>query len=165
MPIIAHLAVILCISISSTAYGAELKGYVVSVSDGDTVTVVDAHKVEYRVRLSGIDAPEKSQPYGNASRQKLADVIFHKNVQVTYSKSDRYGRVLGKIELNGRDINLSQIESGLAWHYKFYEKDQPQQDRIIYSDAENHARIQRIGLWLEPNPVEPWLWRKMSLRK
>lgn len=83
-----------------------LTGRVVGVADGDTVTVLDASKVQHKVRLSGIYAPEKSQPYGQRSKAHLSDLVFDQRVEVDSSKTDRYGRLVGKIVVQGRDANL-----------------------------------------------------------
>ena len=84
-------------------------------------------------------------------------------MQVETEKLDRYGRTLGKIWLDRKDINLAMINAGLAWHYKKYQKyqkDQSRSDRLLYAHAEDQARQQRIGLWRDPNPTPPWEWRK-----
>lgn len=104
-------------------------GRVVAISDGDTLTVLDAEKVQHKVRLSGIDAPEKRQPFGNVSRQHLADLLFGRDVAVEYHKVDRYGRQLGKVLVADVDANLAQVSAGLAWHYMHYEREQPFEDR------------------------------------
>ena len=119
-------------------------GEVVAISDGDTLTVLDATNTQHRIRLQGIDAPESRQDFGTVSRQHLADAVFRRNVVVEFEERDRYGRILGKILLDGRDINLEQIRAGLAWHYKQYERDQSPEDRRLYVEAEESARAQRI---------------------
>src|SRR5690349_4740841 len=106
-----------------------LRGRVVKIADGDTLTVLDESKRQHKVRLVGIDAPERKQAFGTVSRQNLADLVFSKKVVVEWSKQDRYHRVLGKVLLDGQDINLKQIKAGLAWHYKRYDKDQRLADR------------------------------------
>ncbi len=115
-------------------------GRVVAISDGDTLTVLDADKVQHKVRLSGIDAPEKRQPFGSVSWQHLAGLVFDRDVAVEYHKVDRYGRQLGKVWLADEDANLAQVRAGLAWHYKRYEREQPFEDRPTYSKAEVTAR-------------------------
>jgi endonuclease YncB( thermonuclease family) len=79
---------------------------------------------------------------------------------VEYDKYDRYGRVLGKVLLDGEDVNLEQIRAGLAWHYKKYQGEQTVADRVAYSDAEMDARRHERGLWGDPSPVPPWDYRK-----
>ena len=79
---------------------------------------------------------------------------------VDYNKYDRYQRILGKVLLSGEDVNLEQVEAGLAWHYKRYQREQPPSDRVKYSDAELEARRHKLGLWPDPSPVPPWEYRQ-----
>ena len=99
-------------------------GRIVGISDGDTVTLLDANKRQHKIRLTGIDAPEKKMPFGQRSKEHLSDLVFSKDVQVETEKLDRYGRTLGKIVFDRKDINLAMINAGLAWHYKKYQNDQ-----------------------------------------
>ena len=144
---------------------ADFTGKVVRIADGDTVTVLDVSKVQHKVRLTGIDAPEKKQPFGNRSKQSLSDMVFSKTVTVKTDKRDRYGRELGKVLINGMDVNREQIQRGMAWHYKAYQRDQFASDRQAYADAEIKAKDQRRGLWLDLDPLPPWEWRKLSRRQ
>lgn len=147
----------MCLALPALA--ATLHGRVVSVSDGDTITVLDAANAQHKVRLSGIDAPEKSQPFGNRSKEHLSDLVFAKAVNVDWSKTDKYGRIVGKVIVNGQDANLEQLRAGLAWHYKAYQKEQPAGERTQYAEAEAAARAKRVGLWRDPRPVAPWDFR------
>ena len=142
------------------AYAAELSGTVVGVHDGDTVTVLDATKTQHKIRLAGIDAPELSQAFGQVSRQHLADQIAGRTVVIEWTKRDKYQRLVGKVLLAGRDINITQIEAGLAWHYKKYATEQSPKDRQRYTRAEEQARASRLGLWRDSHPVPPWEYRK-----
>jgi endonuclease YncB( thermonuclease family) len=137
-----------------------ITGKVVGVTDGDTLTVLDQTNTQYRIRLAGIDAPESKQDYGQASKKGLSDLTFGKQVEVLYTKLDRYGRVLGVIMYNRKDINLMQVQAGLAWHYKEYEMEQTPEDRQAYGAAEEQARSERRGLWQQPNPVKPSDFRR-----
>jgi len=101
------LASLLCLS--ATAQPQIITGKVVSVSDGDTVTVLDEQRRQHKIRLDGIDAPESSQDFGSRAKQSLSDLVFGKTVTVISSKKDRYGRTLGKVTIDGRNINLEQI--------------------------------------------------------
>lgn len=141
------------------ASAATLRGTVVGVSDGDTITVLDASKTQHKVRLSGIDAPEKRQAFGNASKESLSDLVYKRQVQVEYQKEDRYGRIVGKVMVDGVDANLAQVRAGLAWHYKAYQKEQPLEDRLEYSRVEEMARGAKLGLWMDPSPLPPWNFR------
>ena len=136
-----------------------LKGKVVGVSDGDTITVLDSSYEKHKVRLTGIDAPEKAQAFGQASKKSLADMIFNKEVEVLWVKHDRYQRILGKVLLNDKDICLEQVKRGMAWHYKKYQHEQSPEDRTKYSDAEKKARDAKVGLWNDPAPMEPEQFR------
>lgn len=147
---------------SFAAIAEAYSGLVVSVADGDTVTLLDDTKRQHKVRLAGIDAPEKAQAFGNVSRQHLAQLVFQKRVNIEYEKHDRYKREVGKILVARRDINLLQIEAGLAWHYKKYQSEQPPADRPTYSAAENYAASERRGLWRDPSPTPPWEFRKLK---
>ena len=118
-------------------------------------------KVKYKIRLGGIDAPERKQIYGDKSTQNLTKLIAGKNVEVEYDKRDRYGRIIGKLIKDGQDINLLQIKHGYAWHYKYYQKDQSELDRGLYSLAEIEARNKTIGLWSTP-AIPPWKWRRQG---
>jgi endonuclease YncB( thermonuclease family) len=141
------------------AFGATLSGTVVGVADGDTVTVLDDERVQHRVRLLGIDAPEKAQDFGNRSKQSLSGLVFGRKVVVVYAKEDQYGRVLGKVIVDGVDANLEQVRGGLAWHYKQFEREQSPKDRELYAAAEHEARSKPIGLWGLKNPTPPWEYR------
>lgn len=142
-----------------------LKGRVVRIADGDTVTVLDANNAQHRIRLQGIDAPESHQDFGAKSKKNLSMMIFDKDVTVVYDKTDQYGRLVGKIWWEGTDINLEQIRAGMAWHYKDYEREQSTEDREVYALAENEAGTARRGLWAASNPVEPSEFRKSERRE
>ena len=142
-----------------------LNGRVVAIADGDTITLLDSANTQRRIRLEGIDAPESHQAFGEQSRLSLSEMIYGKDVSVTYQKIDQYGRLVGKIILDGRDINLEQVKAGMAWHYKFYEDEQTPEDRDAYAKAEAEARAARRGLWQDPNPTEPYQFRKEEKRE
>ena len=107
----------------------------------------------------GIDAPEKSQAFGAASKQALSNYIYQREVTVEYKKKDRYQRILGKVILDKQDICLAMISDGMAWHYKDYEKEQSKTDRDLYSQAELKAREAKIGLWQDSKAIEPSSFR------
>ncbi|WP_205853073.1 thermonuclease family protein [Polaromonas sp. AER18D-145] len=159
------LASLMALGISAGAAAAVLAGKVVAVTDGDTITVLDAGKVEHAVRLSGIDAPEKKMPFGQRSKQHLSDLLYGKWVEVEGEKNDRYGRLVGKVLVNGIDANLAQVQAGMAWHYKQYEREQTASDRQTFAEAEIRSATARQGLWVDRDPVAPWDWRKERRRK
>lgn len=142
-----------------------LTGRVVAIADGDTITILDSANTQHRIRLAGIDAPESHQTFGEQSRLGLSEMIFGKDVSVSYRKIDQYGRIVGQVLLDGRDINLEQVKAGMAWHYKFYEDEETPEDRELYAKAEDEARAARRGLWQDPNPVEPGAFRKEEKRE
>ena len=153
--------VAIVLSAVSLAIQAEtLVGKVVGISDGDTIKVLDSNKTEHKIRLMGIDAPEKKQDYGNESKKALSNYIYQKEVTVEYKKQDRYKRKVGKIILGNQDICLQMIKDGMAWHYKDYEKEQSKTDRDLYSQAELKARQAKIGLWQDSKAIEPSYFRK-----
>jgi len=137
-----------------------IQGLVVAIADGDTITLLDAEKVQHKIRLGSIDAPEKKQAFGNRSKQSLSDLIFSKRVSVETGKTDRYGRQIGKILVDGMDANLEQVTRGFAWHYKAYEREQSANERVLYDFAESKARAARRGLWGDSEPIPPWEWRQ-----
>ena len=154
------LAISLFALITTEAYAATLTGRIISIADGDTVTLLDANLQQHKIRLSGIDAPEKRQPFGNRSRLHLGAMVFGKQVTADCPKTDRYKRALCKIEVDGVDANLAQVEAGMAWHYKEYAREQRASDRRRYAQAEEEARQARRGLWSDRAAVAPWDFRK-----
>lgn len=143
-----------------TTTADHIVGEVVAVADGDTVTVLDdAHK-QHRIRLAFVDAPEKSQPYGQAAKQALSDKVYRRTVTVDVVDQDRYGRTVGRLEVGDQDINLSQVEAGYAWHYRQYaERNQPRDAFDRYEAAQSQARGERRGLWQDSDPTPPWAYR------
>ena len=137
----------------------ELRGKVVSIADGDTITVLDADKKQHKVRLNGIDAPEKKQAFGAKSKVRLGELVAGKDVVVEWKEKDTYGRTLGKVIQGGMDVNLQMVKEGLAWHYRKYSKS------ADLSRAEAEAKAGKKGLWADPNPVPPWDFRKSEKKK
>lgn len=131
-----------------------LQGKVVKVIDGDTITLLDEAKKTHRIRLFAIDAPESNQAFGKKSRDFLASMIASKHIKAIKKDKDKYGRIIAKIELNNEDINKKMVENGYAWAYTYYSD--------IYKKYEEQARSQKLGLWVDKNPIEPYKWRKMN---
>jgi endonuclease YncB( thermonuclease family) len=153
-------SILVAFSLGNMASANIIHGRVVGVSDGDTVTVIDVNKTQYKIRLAGIDAPEKAQAYGQKSKESLSELVFGKQVDVEWSKQDRYGRTVGKIMLAGVDINLEQIKRGMAWHYKQYQNEQSPEDRDAYAQYQSQAQERKMGLWRDPTPIEPAVFRQ-----
>jgi endonuclease YncB( thermonuclease family) len=169
--------IIICLAtlfLYSTALADTLQGKAIKVADGDTITIVDDLGEKHRIRLAGIDAPEKDQPYGDISTQGLNKLVSGKTVTIEYEKRDRYKRIVGKVLVDPPgdvfcmaldcvkkiDAGLEQIKKGLAWHYKYYQMEQSEEDRTLYSEAESEARAKQIGLWKDEEPMAPWVWRR-----
>lgn len=157
--LLLFLAVALFCGISAAT---EYAGRVVGVLDGDTIDVLTVEKRVLRVRLSGIDAPERRQPFAAASKRAMSGLVFNNEVVVQGTKHDRYGRFVGKVLASGRDVNLAMVEQGFAWHYKAYAREQTEAERAAYGNAETLAREGKHGLWSEPGPVPPWAFRRRS---
>lgn len=134
---------------------AEIRGKIVGVTDGDTVTILDEQdKVPFRIRVSHIDAPEKNQAFGQKSKEKLAELVFQKEAVIRFDKIDQYGRIVGKVFVDGQDASMLMLKAGLAWHYKKYSDDKG------YAKAEIQARKAGLGLWQDKEPVPPWEFRQ-----
>jgi endonuclease YncB( thermonuclease family) len=153
------LVYLLCFVLGATATAADglagnrvLRGEVVAIADGDTLTLlVDA--TQYRVRLAQIDAPEQGQPWGNRARQALADKVFRQQVQVEVVDVDRYGRSVGQVWLQQRDINRELVSEGHAWVYRKYLTDRS----LLENEAS--AKAAASGLWAQGEAIAPWQWR------
>lgn len=156
-----RIVLILVVSLyQAIVYADTLTDRVVRITDGDTLVVLDANNAQHKIRLQAIDAPERGQAYGTKSKEHLSDLVAGRFITVEYDKRDRYDRIVGKVLLSDEDMNLKQIEAGLAWHYKKYQKEQTPVDRVKYSDAELEARKGKRGLWQDPKPTPPWEYRQ-----
>lgn len=152
---------------AAPAMAEQFNAKVIGVADGDTLTVlfVDGKtKTPRRVRLSGIDAPEKAQAFGMVAREQLSQMAFGRVGHLECRTTDRYGRSVCLVRVEGLDVGLRMVELGLAWHYKRYAKTQPREEAASYAVAENAARAAETGLWRDLGtaaaPVPPWDWRR-----
>jgi len=139
--------------------GQTVTGRCVGVFDGDSMTLlVDTPdgKRQSKIRLDAIDAPEMGQPFSNRSKQTLSGMVFDKQCAVESVGPDRYGRTIGRVTVDGKDVNAAMLEVGMAWHYEKYD------DRQSMADRQEAARKAGVGLWGDPRPIPPWEWRKMS---
>lgn len=153
------LVALMCVPV----HAGDLAGHVVAVPDGDTVTVRTSDGRRHRVRLDGIDAPERTQPYSQISRRNLVALIGDGPVTVESSKVDRHGRAVGIVRnAAGQDVGLAQVKAGVAWHFARYELEQTPDDRAAYAAAEVLARAARIGLWRQDFPLPPWEFRRLA---
>jgi micrococcal nuclease len=131
----------------------EVSGVVTRVSDGDTIWVQDAKGLRHKIRMLDIDAPESTQAFGGESTARLKSLIGGKQVKVTYSETDKYGRLLGTVWLGGEDVNLKMVAEGMAWCYHYSKNER-------YAAAQTAACTRRAGLWANPNAQDPWAYRK-----
>jgi endonuclease YncB( thermonuclease family) len=136
-----------------------IEGKVTLVYDGDTISVETKDRKIYSIWLKGIDAPENKQNYGKKSRKMLAELIEGKDVRVVIHKKGLYDRYIGIVYLDGQDVGLKQVESGMAWHFKQYDYEQTTEERKKYSQAQQKAQSEEIGLWEDKNPTSPWDFR------
>ena len=143
------------ISWSAPAY--DLSGRVVKVTDGDTITILDANQKQHNIRLHGIDTPEYKQPSSRAATKALSDLVAGEGVGVDVKDTDSYGRTVGFVYKGNVNVNLEMVKSGYAWWYKKYA---PFNDDL--REAEERARIDKLGLWAESNPIPPWEWRRTN---
>ena len=154
------LAFLCLLFFTLVSFAEELIGKVIKVSDGDTITVLDSNNQKHKIRLKGIDAPESQQAFGDISTQSLSELVYDKEVLVTWDKKDKYYRILGKVIVDGNDANYEQLTKGFAWYYKQYEKDLSDEDKKRYSEAEEWARNYTEGLWADSNSIPPWEFRR-----
>ena len=146
----------LLIGVASLAYGAQaetLSGTVVTIIDGDTLTIVDAQKRRHRVKLAEVDAPESKQAFGIKSARSLYGLCFKKTAQVEWQAKDRNNRTIGHVTCAGIHVNAEQVRRGMAWvSPKLTQPGSP-----LY-ELEAYARLRGVGLWADPKPVPPWDW-------
>lgn len=148
---------------TSIGLGAEtLTGKVVAIADGDTLTLLDGEKKQVKVRLHGIDAPERAQPFYNKAKNALGDLVHEKEVRIEIKgPDDRYGRKIGVVKIGECNVNAKLVKDGWAWHFVKYAPD----DKELAA-AEKEARKEKRGLWADSKPpVAPWDWRKLSAKE
>lgn len=158
------LKYILLLLLSAGLNAAEYSGRVVGVTDGDTIKVLENGKTLHKIRLYGIDAPERSQAFGSASKQALSHLIFGKDVRIEVVNIDRYGREVGIVLYQGDSwsANIRMISDGYAWAYTNYLR---KKDRLLYIDTEWAAKSEQRGLWADKDPTPPWNYRRAKKRK
>lgn len=146
--------VLMMFSLSGLA-DENIYGRVVSVADGDTLTILDAEFQQHKVRLAGIDAPEKAMPFGQVSKQKLAEICFEKQAEITIVNIDRYGRTVGDVVCDGVHANEEMVKGGYAWVYRHYDR-----GFEAFYPLEQEAKDAKLGLWVDSEPTPPWEWRR-----
>lgn len=135
---------------------AQLNGKVIRVKDGDTFVLLDSNKVQYTIRVAAIDCPEKKQAFGTVATDYVSSQIFGKYVEIKNTSKDRYGRTIGMVFYDNKNLSEELLKVGLAWHYKRYSKSTKLQK------LEDTARLNKIGLWIDKNPIPPYEWRKLN---
>lgn len=148
------LILVALLAVSNLTQGAEFVAKVVAVLDGDTVLIKRANGLK-KVRMVGIDAPEKAQTFGETSRRSLAEMVLGKQVKVTSEAVDQYGRMIAHLSVDGLDVNAEQVRRGMAWEYSRFHN-----NRALLA-LEEEARLAPRGLWALSEPVPPWEWRKL----
>ena len=153
---VTHLAYcFIAILAFSTAYADEtVEGKVTRIIDGDSILVTDSKMVEYEVQLEGIDAPEMQQDFGKESTEGLSKLLKYKSVRLTWKSKDNFDRLLAQVYAGDKHINMEMIKTGMAWHFKKYNKDEE------LAKAETEAREAKKGLWARESPMAPWDYRK-----
>ena len=154
------LALLLCLTCAMPALAEELRGRVVGITDGDTLTLLDGTNHQFKIRLSDIDTPERRQPYGDRARQALSNLVFGKAARIGVVDTDRHGRTVGRVHVDGHDVNAEMVRLGAAWVYRQYSRDP---ELPVLEDA---ARAARRGLWALPEAdrMPPWEWRAVRRR-
>ena len=173
--LVLRLAATFLLGLFVQAASAEtLVGRVVLIADGDTITVLDAASNQHNIRLMGIDAPEKTQAFGNRSQSNLGALLSGQEVAVEWIGRDRTGLIVGKVLVAPEDsacrlrpncpktvdAGLQQVRDGMAWWHHQTVNEQTPNDRAAYQQAEFDAKVYRRGLWSDTNPVPPWQWRR-----
>ena len=156
-----HLFLVLVLLVVTTAdaKASIFSGKVVRIIDGDTIVILTTER-RVRVRLAGIDTPEKNQPWGNAATREMRRLVAGRTVDVEWHKKDRWNRKIGIVYSEGQDVGLVMVERGFAWHFKRYANEQTHSNREAYAAAEASARHRKKGLWSDPEPIAPWEWRR-----
>ncbi len=155
---LSAFALAFCLS----AHAGTIVGRVVAVADGDTLTILDAEQRQHIVRLDGIDAPEKGQPFGQASKRRISDLAFGRIATADCGKVDRYRRNVCSVVVDGNDPGAELLRSGLAWVFTRYVHELPAQRRADYRQAELQAQQGGVGLWGDADLMPPWEWRRQG---
>ena len=152
-------AILLTFLLAHSALAGEFTGQVVGVLDGDTLEVLNGHHTE-RIRLSGIDCPEKGQAFGQKAKQAASALVFGKEVTLQTHRKDKYQRTLADVILpDGTNVNQVLVNDGWCWWYRKYAPGNTTLERL-----EAEARESGVGLWANPHPLPPWEWRKRKVR-
>lgn len=155
-----HTLVLLLFLIQTQLFAQKIiQGKIIKVTDGDTVTLLARNNKKIKVRLYGIDCPEKGQDYYQVAKNYVSNQIFGKHVRVEVKNKDRYNRSVGVIWYSNNNLNIDLLKNGLAWHYTDFDKSK------AYSEAEKTARLAKRNIWSKKSPTAPWQWRKNKKKK
>lgn len=135
---------------------SHLSGKIISIKDGDSLELLDANNDIHQIRLAHVDCPENKQAFGKRAKIFTANFCFGKEVTVITTDTDRYGRIVGIVEVEGKELNLAIIQAGMGWHFKKYSKSES------HAKAELKARKKKVGIWTQGQPIPPWEYRKRS---
>ena len=144
---------IIAIATLLLTFAPPFEAKVISVHDGDTITVRTDETI--KIRIDGIDAPELKQPYGQASKQAMSGLVYGKTVTIKPGKKDRYGRLLARVETDGKDVSVEMVDQGMAHWYQQYAKTD-----ATLAVTQARAKAAKRGLWSDPNAIAPWEFRK-----
>lgn len=153
-------ALVLMVLCALPAAAQTLHGKVVSVDTGDAVSLLDSTAHRHRIRLTAIAAPDRDQPFASASREHLAHWLDQREVIVEQQRTTGDGALLGTVFIDGHDVNLEQVRAGFCWWDPQTGAAQTAEEREVYRLAEEAARYRKLGLWSDPDPVPPWIWRE-----
>lgn len=143
--------------VAHTAHAATFQAKVIHIADGDTITVLNDGNRQIKIRINGIDCPEKAQAYGNRAKEFTKDLVAGQMVTIQAYDQDRYGRTIGDVVLeDGRKLSQELIRAGMAWWYFKYSEDRE------LGQLELDAKLAHVGLWKDKNPVPPWVYRKIK---
>jgi endonuclease YncB( thermonuclease family) len=149
----------IALALMSSMAGADtLTGRVANVSEGDTLILLVGRQ-PYTIRIAGIDAPERYQAWGDQSKTNLSRLASNRIAVADCATLDQWGHKVCKVSVNTLDIGLEQVKDGMAWRYSKYAKDQSPEDQSAYASAELMAKLRRLGLWGDTNPIPPWRFR------
>jgi endonuclease YncB( thermonuclease family) len=149
----------ICLFLHSSAIATTITGEVVKVADGDTITILTPEREQVKIRLYGIDTPERKQPYSRKAGQFTSSLVAGKKVQVEVYDNDRYGRIVGVVFADGVNVNEEILRAGYAWQYRKYCKADFCDDWL---KLEEQAKAAKLGLWSEPKAMPPWEWRRLK---
>lgn len=148
---ISIIALLFCLS------NLAQSGKVVKIKDGDTIVTLDEKNVMHTIRVADIDCPEHGQPFSEKAKLFVSNEIFGKYVTIKFKEIDKYGRTIGLVLYEDKNLSLELLKNGLAWHYSYFSDDKEM------ALLEKEAKENKIGLWIDKNPIEPYLWRKNKM--